>query len=90
MVEWDFSNSRMCPGSMALYDDITAAKVIHGGQADFELHVINGVTTPAFNGWKVDKGRALESIDALVAMVMAHDAAQTNPVKSRNRKAVFL
>ncbi len=75
MVEFPMTNLRTVPASNRLYEAVMAGKVAHDGDPVLAAHVNAGVTRDTERGWRLAKGKATSPIDALMAMLMAHDIA---------------
>jgi phage terminase large subunit-like protein len=79
----------MAPESEALYEAIMRGQVFHNGDPDFAAHVNAGVPTETERGWRLTKRKAKDAIDALIALLMAYDAATRTP-DTTDRSAYFL
>lgn len=75
-VEHPMTNLRMAPESEALHEAIMRGQIRHNGDPEFSSHVNAGVPTETERGWRLTKRKAKDKIDALIALLMAYDAAQ--------------
>jgi phage terminase large subunit-like protein len=82
MVEHPMSNERMAPASERLYEAVIERRIIHDGDATLAAHVAAGVTVDTERGWRLTKRKAKDFVDALMALVIAFNAAETVPVKA--------
>lgn len=82
MVEFPMTNLRTVPASNRLYEAVMARRVLHDGDPVLAQHVANGVTRDTDRGWRLAKGKATGPIDALIAVLMAHDLATAEPTSS--------
>jgi phage terminase large subunit-like protein len=89
MVEHPMTNARMAPESEALHEAIMRGVIRHDGDPVFSSHVNSGVPTETERGWRLTKRRAKDKIDALIALLMAHDLA-TRKAPPVDRSGYFL
>lgn len=82
MVEFPMTNLRTVPASTRLYEAVMGRKVAHDGDPVLAAHVNAGVTRDTERGWRLAKGKATQPIDALMAMLMAHDLATAQDTTS--------
>lgn len=76
MVEFPQTHARMCPASQALYDIVQEGRLRHGGDAILRAHADAAVARETGRGWRLDKEKASDHIDAMVALAMAAFRAQ--------------
>ena len=91
MVEFPQTSGRMSPASEGLYELVVSGRLAHRGESLFRSQVLAAVAAPTDRGgWKINKRRSLERIDATVALAMATDRAVTmHNVRPSRRTIVF-
>lgn len=77
MVEFSMANERIVPASARLYEAITTKRVVHDGDLELAAHVAAGATRDTERGWRIAKGKAKRSMDALSAILIAFSLADT-------------
>lgn len=65
------SPQRMSNASSVLYDLVREKRIVHDGDRVLRSHVLAAVAKPTEFGWRLDKRRSRQHIDATVAMAMA-------------------
>jgi phage terminase large subunit-like protein len=79
VVEFPQSHSRMVPASERLYAAVVEGRLRHPNDAELNLHVAGAVAKDTVRGWRLDKSSRSAQIDAVVALAMALEAAETKP-----------
>lgn len=83
MIEYPQTHARMCPASQALFDAVQESRLVHNGDRTLRAHADAAVARETGRGWRLDKDKATEHIDAMVALAMAvYEAGQTQPSPS--------
>lgn len=85
MVEFPQTNVRMVPASERLYAAIVEQRLKHPNDPELNSHVAQAIARQTPRGWRIDKAKESDQVDALIALVMAIDRA-TQP----KRTAQFL
>lgn len=83
MVLVPMTNERMVPASQDLHEAVKSGTIFHNGDEKFAQHVVAGVMAETSRGWRIDKKRTKQSIDALIALLLAYSrtkAMDTSPV----------
>ena len=75
LEEWPQTHTRMIPASQALFDAIRERRIVHDGDPVLRAHIAACVARETGRGWRLDKDRAADHIDAAVALAMAIQAA---------------
>jgi phage terminase large subunit-like protein len=88
MVEFPQSHSRMVPASSRLFEAIRDKRVIHDGDPILAANVNAGVTVETDRGWRLTKRKATDKIDALIALAVAVERAESAP--KRRRLQIFV
>lgn len=77
VVRYDMGWARTGPATEQLYDAICSARVHHDGDPVFAAHVAGGATTTNERGnFRLTKRKTTTPIDALIALMMAHDESR--------------
>lgn len=73
MVEFPQTHNRMCPAAQCLFDAVMEHRLHHGGDRMLRAHADAAVARQVgYNGgWRLDKVKATQHIDAVVALAMA-------------------
>jgi len=69
------TNARMVPASERLYSAIREGRLQHPSDPDLNRHVARTIARKTERGWRIDKTRSRDKIDAVVALAMAVDRA---------------
>lgn len=78
MVEFPQINSRMAPASETLYELILNERIVWDGDPEFRKQILSAVVRHTERGgWRIDKNRSADRIDACVALAMMADRAVT-------------
>lgn len=75
MIEHPMSNERMAPASQGLFDAITEGKIAHNGDPYLTAHIEAAVARDTERGWRLDKKKAKEKMDASIALAIALSTA---------------
>lgn len=75
VVQFPQTNERMVKASERLYAAIVEGDITHGDQPDLNRHVGTAIAKDTPRGWRLDKRRKEQQIDAVVAMAMAVERA---------------
>ena len=67
------SDSRMIPASAALHQAVVEGRIHHPDDPKLNAHVAAAVARHGRRGWRVDQAERGSNIDALVALIMAHE-----------------
>jgi phage terminase large subunit-like protein len=81
MLEFPQTNERMAPASARLYDAIAQREIVHNGDQTLARHVAAGAAVDTERGWRLTKRKARQRVDALIALVMAHEVLATVPAR---------
>ena len=76
VVEFPQSTTRMVPATEGLFSAIVEGRLKHPGDEVLDQHVANVVARETPRGYRLDKGREEDQIDAVVALAMAVERAQ--------------
>ena len=79
VVEFPQSNTRMVPASERLYAAVVEGRLKHPNDPHLNAHVAAAVARDTPRGWRLDKTKGTEQIDAVVALAMAVEAAEQKP-----------
>jgi phage terminase large subunit-like protein len=71
MEEFPQSHARMVPASQQLYDAVMEGRIIHDGDPVLRSHADAAIARETGRGWRLDKDKATDHIDAIVALAMA-------------------
>jgi phage terminase large subunit-like protein len=77
IVAFPQSHARMSPASERLHAAIVEGRVKHPDKADLNAHVRQAVAEDTPRGWRISKAKSRDNIDAVVALAMAVEAAET-------------
>jgi phage terminase large subunit-like protein len=66
---------RMCPASAELRQAIIEGKLTHDGDEELARHIATAIAKQGRRGWRLDKQREDDQIDAAISLVMAYEAA---------------
>ncbi len=78
-VEFPQSHARMGPASERLHAAITERRLRHPDDPDLNAHVRAAIARDTPRGWRIDKTRSRDNIDAVVALAMAVERAEHRP-----------
>ena len=82
VTEFPQSDTRMCPASDRLYRAIVEKRLTLPDNDELRAHAHAAIARHSRRGWRVDKTRRADNIDAIVALCMALDAAEaTEPAE---------
>lgn len=83
MIPFPQSNIRMVPASERLYSAVKEGKLRHPNDPGLNRHVAKTVARETARGWRIDKLKSRDQIDAVVALAMAVDRAthKTRPTE---------
>ena len=76
MVEFPQSNSRMVQAAERLYAAVVERRLVHPDDPDLNRHVRTAVARETPRGWRLDKAKTRQQIDAVVALAMAVERAE--------------
>jgi phage terminase large subunit-like protein len=76
-------DARMIPASQRLHDAITERRIVHPDDPQLNAHVAAAVARHGRRGWRIDKARRSDKIDAVVALAMALDRLEDRPQPTR-------
>jgi phage terminase large subunit-like protein len=79
ITEFPQSNARMGPASERLHAAIVEGRLSHPDTAALNAHVRAAIARDTPRGWRIDKTRSRDNIDAVVALAMAVEAAENKP-----------
>jgi phage terminase large subunit-like protein len=79
VVAFPQSNSRMVPASERLHAAIVEKRLQHPDDPALNAHVRAAIARDTPRGWRIDKLKSRDNIDAVVAMAMAVEAAENKP-----------
>jgi phage terminase large subunit-like protein len=79
MVTFPQSHSRMTVASEGLHSAVVEKRLHHPGHADLDRHVAGAVARKTGRGWRLDKAARDAQIDAVIALAMAVERAQSKP-----------
>jgi phage terminase large subunit-like protein len=71
MVEFPQTDARMAPASEALFELITAGRLVHDGDPELRRQMLAAVPARTERGVKISKRKSKRRIDAAVAVAMA-------------------
>lgn len=83
VVEFAQSNVRMVPASEQLYSAIIEQRLKHQNDPALNGHVASAIAKQTPRGWRIDKAKATDQVDAVVALAMAVDRASTPVAPAR-------
>ena len=75
MVEFPQTAARMVPASERLLGAIVEGRLTHANDPTLNEHVARAIARETPRGWRLDKARETDQIDALIALAMAVDLA---------------
>lgn len=90
MVPMPNTNARMAPASDELYQAIVGGDLVHDGDDRLAAHVEAGVVARTERGWRLTARGAEGDVEALMALVMALDAASRGLERPRGRRAIAI
>jgi phage terminase large subunit-like protein len=79
ITEFPQSNARMGPASERLHAAIVEGRLRHPDDPTLNSHVRQAVARDTPRGWRLDKLKSRDQIDAVVALAMAVEAAENKP-----------
>jgi phage terminase large subunit-like protein len=79
IVAFPQSNARMAPASGRLHAAIVEKRLQHPDDSALNAHVRAAIARDTLRGWRIDKLKSRDNIDAVVALAMAVDAAESKP-----------
>jgi phage terminase large subunit-like protein len=79
VVPFPQSNARMVPASERLYAAVKDGSIRHPNDPGLNRHVAKTVARKTARGWRIDKVKSHDQIDAVVALAMAVDRAADKP-----------
>ena len=71
MEEFPQSHARMIPASQQLFDAVMEGRIVHDADAMLRSHADAAVARETGRGWRLDKDKATDHIDAMIALAMA-------------------
>lgn len=77
IIPFPQSNARMVPASERLYAAIREGRITHANQPTLNRHIGRVIARKTARGWRIDKARSGDQIDAVVALAMALDRAES-------------
>jgi phage terminase large subunit-like protein len=84
MVEYPQVNAKMVPGTRQLYEVVADGRLRHGGDLEARQHALAAMTGETEMGLRIRKSVSRDRIDALVALLMAIDGADSLPPERRS------
>ena len=88
MVPMPNTNARMAPASDELYQAIVGGDLVHDDDPTLAAHVDAGAIARTERGWRLTARGADGDVEALMALVMALDAASSGLERPRGRRAI--
>ena len=82
-VAFPQTDQRMIPASAALHAAITEQRLTVPDEPELHRHVANSVARHSRRGWRIDKPGPRVNNDAVIALAMAVDRAQSVPEPAR-------
>jgi phage terminase large subunit-like protein len=79
VTEFPQSNARMGPASERLHAAIVERRLSHPDDPALNAHVRQAIARDTPRGWRIDKMKSRDNIDAVVALAMAVKAAENKP-----------
>lgn len=79
VVQFPQTDPRMIPASERLYQAIVEGKLTVPGDPVFARHVADAIARHSRRGWRIDKTRRADNIDAVIALCMALDRRDNQP-----------
>ena len=79
MVTFPQSMTRMIPASQRLHEAITSKRLTLPDDPELAQHAANAIARHSQRGWRIDKPGKEVHIDAIVALAMALDSAESQP-----------
>jgi len=79
VVPFPQSNVRMVPASEGLYAAVREGRLRHPNDPELNRHVAHAVAKKTARGWRLDKVKSGDQIDAVVALAMAVERAEAKP-----------
>ena len=79
VVEFPQSHARMGPASERLHAAIVEGRLEHPDDPALNGHVRAAIARDTPRGWRIDKMKSRDNIDAVVALAMAVEAAENKP-----------
>jgi phage terminase large subunit-like protein len=79
VVAFPQSNARMVPASERLHAAIVERRLQHPDDPAVNAHVRAAIARDTPRGWRIDKLKSRDNIDAVVALAMAVEAAENKP-----------
>jgi phage terminase large subunit-like protein len=76
VTEFPQSNARMGPASERLHAAIVEKRLSHPDHPALNAHVRAAIARDTPRGWRIDKLKSRDQIDAVVALAMAVEAAE--------------
>ena len=73
------SHARMSPASERLHAAIVEGRLQHPDNPDLNAQVRQAVARDTPRGWRIDKLKSRDNIDAVVALAMAVESAENKP-----------
>lgn len=77
ITEFPQSNARMGPASERLHAAIVERRLSHLDDPALNAHVRQAIARDTPRGWRIDKTKSRENIDAVVALAMAVESAES-------------
>jgi phage terminase large subunit-like protein len=79
MVQFPQNMTRMIPASQRLHEAITSKRLTVPDHPELAQHAANAIARHSQRGWRIDKPGKEIHIDAIIALAMALDSAETQP-----------
>jgi phage terminase large subunit-like protein len=76
-LEFPQTHARMAPASERLHAAIVEGRLTHPDDPDLNRHVASAVAKDTARGWRLDKSARAAQIDAVIALAMAVERAET-------------
>ena len=77
VTEFPQSNARMGPASERLHVAIVERRLSHPDDPALNAHVRQAIARETPRGWRLDKLKSRDNIDAVVALAMAVESAES-------------
>lgn len=78
-VSFPQTDSRMIPASDRLYRAVIDGRLVHPNDARLNAHAAAAIARHSRRGWRIDKANRADKIDAVVALCMAVERAESEP-----------
>lgn len=79
VIDFPQNATRMCPASERLYRAIVEKRLTLPDDEELRQHAAAAIARHSGRGWRVDKARRSDNVDAIIALAMAFDRAEWRP-----------